>query len=112
MTNFRQERRELKQQLFRIRRYIEGENVKLDEGLRKLKKEYEENPRFTCWSDFPEKWDIGDPHSVKRGSWGNETDLENFTRAFDKPYTAIIIKKVERVELPETTITLEQTEET
>lgn len=88
----RQERRELKQKLFRIRRYVEGENVKLDKELKELKKDYEEAPNFTRWEDFPEKWDIGDPHCVKRGSWGNEIDQINFQKAFNKPYSQIILK--------------------
>ena len=60
------ERKEIKQKLFFIRRFTEGENLKLDKELKELKKTYESLPNFTSWSDFPDKWDIGDPYSVKK----------------------------------------------
>jgi hypothetical protein len=87
------ERRELKQKLFSIRRYVEGEQVKLNAELRKLKKTYEDLPGFTTWSDFPEKWDIGDPYNVKEQAYAfDEIDSENFKKAFGKPYETIINK--------------------
>ena len=91
----RQERRELKQQLFFIRRYVEGENVKLDQKLKDLKKKYEELEGFTSWSEFPDRWDIGDPNKVKMGVWGNEVDKINFEKAFGKPYETIIHKTIQ-----------------
>lgn len=63
--DYRQERRQLKQELFAIRRHVEGEDVKLTKRLKELKEQYEAVPGFTSWSDFPEKWDIGDPNQVK-----------------------------------------------
>jgi len=95
MTNieYQDERRQLKQKLFHIRRYVEGEPVKLDTELRELKKKYEKLPNFTSWSGFPELWDIGDPHRVKLNSYAfDESDVENFKRAFDKPYETIVHK--------------------
>jgi hypothetical protein len=95
--NYREERRELKQRLFLIRRYLEGENIKLDKELRELKEKYEGLPGFTSWLDFPEKWDIGDPHCVKKGVWGNEVDKRNFEKAFNKSYDTIIHKIIDEV---------------
>lgn len=89
----RHERRELKQKLFFIRRFTEGEPVKLSAELRQLKETYEALPGFTSWSGFPDKWDIGDPNRVKSGAWGNEVDRRNFERAFGKGYQDIISKE-------------------
>jgi hypothetical protein len=89
----RHERRELKQKLFFIRRFIEGEPIKLSPELKQLKAEYEALPGFTNWSGFPDKWDIGDPNNVKSGAWGNEVDRRNFERAFGKGYRDIISKE-------------------
>jgi len=87
------ERKEIKQKLFFIRRFTEGENLKLDKELKELKKTYESLPNFTSWSDFPEKWDIGDPYSVKKTAYiFDEIDAENFKKAFGKPYETIINK--------------------
>jgi hypothetical protein len=87
------ERRELKQKLFTIRRYVEGEQVKLNSELRDLKKTYECLPNFTSWSGFPELWDIGDPYSVKKTAYVfDELDAENFKKAFNKPYETIVHK--------------------
>jgi hypothetical protein len=93
-SNPRQERRQLKQKLFLIRRFIEGEDVTLTPEHETLKAAYEKQPNFTNWSDFPERWDVGDPHRVKKGSYGNEVDQMNFSRAFGKPLTEIISKVV------------------
>jgi hypothetical protein len=90
----RHERRELKQKLFHIRRFVEGEQVKLSAEHRKLKSEYESFPDFTGWSGFPDKWDIVDPNRVKIGAWGNEVDRRNFEKAFDKTYKDIINKEM------------------
>jgi hypothetical protein len=91
-----QERKVLKQKLFRIRRYIEGENVKLDKELRDLKEKYESLEGFTKWVDFPEKWDIGDPYSVKKGSATlTKTDAENVSRIRGKPYETIVHLKTQ-----------------
>jgi hypothetical protein len=91
----KEERRELKQKLFTIRRFVEGEQVKLNPELKQLKQTYESLPGFTSWSDFPEKWDIGDPHSVKINAYAfDETDAENFKKAFGKPYETIINKTI------------------
>ena len=93
LKTLQQERKELKQKLFFIRRFTEGENVKLDKELKELKKKYESLSNFTSWSDFPEKWDIGDPHSVKRNAYTfDKLDSENFKKAFGKPYETIILK--------------------
>ena len=95
-TEARDERRTLKQKLFSIRRIVEGEVITLTKELRELKKKFEELPGFTKWSDFPEKWDIGDPYSVKMGVWGNEVDRRNFEKAFGKSYYHIIKKEIEQ----------------
>jgi hypothetical protein len=87
----RQERKHIKQQLFRIRRHVEGEPVKLDKELRDLKKKYEVLPGFTSWSDFPDKWDIGDPYGVKTNAFAfDEIVAENFRKAKGKPYETIV----------------------
>jgi hypothetical protein len=92
----KEERKLIKQKLFTIRRSVEGEFVKLNSELRELKKTYESLPGFTSWSDFPEKWDIGDPYSVKKGAYAfNEIDSNNFKKAFGKPYETIVHKTVE-----------------
>jgi hypothetical protein len=89
----KQERKTIKQKLFTIRRFTEGENVRLDGDLKELKKTYESLPGFTSWSDFPEKWDIGDPNHVKKGAYiFDDVDAENFKKAFGKPYETIINK--------------------
>ena len=93
LQSLKEERRNLKQQLFMIRRFVEGEPVKLNKELIELKKKYEELPSFSSWSTFPEKWDIGDPHSVKKHSYAfNDVDALNFEKAFGKPYETIIHK--------------------
>ena len=85
------ERRELKQKLFTIRRYMEGENIELDAELRRVKKLYESLPGFSDWSDFPERWDIGDPYSVKRESpTFSDVDAEMAARKFGKGYNTIV----------------------
>lgn len=87
----RLERRDLKQKLFQIRRFMEGERIVLDAELKRLKKFYEALEDFTDWSDFPEKWDIGDPNMVKAGSYGlTELDKSNAERKFGKSYETII----------------------
>jgi hypothetical protein len=93
----RQERKELKQKLFKIRRFIEGEKgVKLDSELKELKIKYEENPAFTNWEDFPEKWDIGDPNGVKAGYIAdfnpslNDVDRHNYLLIQNKTYDDIV----------------------
>jgi len=91
--NKKEERRQLKQKLFTIRRFTEGELTKIDKELRELKKTFENLQGFTSWSDFPEKWDIGDPHNVKKTAYAfDELDVENFKKAFGKPYETIIHK--------------------
>lgn len=92
----RQERKLLKQKLFYIRRHIEGEDIELTAEHKKLKKEYEALPNFTSWSGFPDKWDIGDPNSVKDGAWGNEVDRRNFEKAFGKSYQDIVSKEANK----------------
>lgn len=92
----RLERRQLKQKLFYIRRHIEGEDIELTAEHKKLKAEYETLPNFTSWSGFPDKWDIGDPNSVKDGAWGNEVDRRNFERAFGKSYQDIVSKEADK----------------
>lgn len=91
--DIREERRQLKQKLFAIRRNVEGEPVTMTKELKDLKAQYEAVPGFTSWSGFPEKWDIGDPNEVKRGVWGNEVDQRNFERAFGKQYNEIVYKE-------------------
>lgn len=94
----RQERRALKQKLFAIRRFIEGEEVEMTPELKKLKKQYESDPAFTSWSHFPERWDIGDPYSVKKTSFSfDDVDKRNFERAFGKPYSEIVFKEQPKV---------------
>jgi hypothetical protein len=88
------ERKKLKQDLFKIRRFTEGKNVEMTPELYDLKKKYENTPGFTSWSDFPDRWDIGDPFKVKEKAWGNEVDRKNFARAFGKSYEEIIHKFV------------------
>jgi hypothetical protein len=95
-NGLKEERKLIKQKLFTIRRNVEGEFVKLDSELRELKKTYESLPGFTSWSDFPDRWDIGDPHNVKKGAYAfNEVDSKNFQKAFGKPYETIVHKTVE-----------------
>lgn len=90
------ERRTLKQQLFAIRRHVEGEDVELTEELAALKAQYEALPGFTEWSDFPELWDIGDPYGVKAPYIHDEdpafSDVErnNYLRLQGKPYDEIV----------------------
>jgi hypothetical protein len=92
----KEERKLIKQKLFTIRRNVEGEFVKLNSELRELKKTYETLPGFTNWSDFPEKWDIGDPYSVKKEAYAfSEIDSKNFKKAFGKPYETIVHKTIE-----------------
>jgi hypothetical protein len=92
----KEERKLIKQKLFTIRRHEEGEFVKLNTELRELKKTYESLPGFTSWSDFPDRWDIGDPNSVKKGAYAfDEIDSKNFKKAFGKPYETIVHKTVE-----------------
>ena len=90
------ERRTLKQQLFTIRRFVEGEDVELTAELEALKAEYEAIPGFTSWSDFPELWDIGDPYGVKAAYIVDNdpsiSDAErgNYQRLQGKPYSEIV----------------------
>jgi len=92
----RKERRELKQKLFFIRRLLEGQPLKLDAELQALKKQFEEMPGFTCWEDFPEKWDIGDPNKVKEATLRgndkafNDLDKQNVEKILGKPYFTIV----------------------
>jgi hypothetical protein len=45
--NKREERKQLKQKLFKIRRFVEGEKgVKLDSELKELKEQYEHTARL------------------------------------------------------------------
>lgn len=95
-NQLKEERKLIKQKLFTIRRYMEGEYIKLNPELIELKKTYEALPGFTNWSEFPDRWDIGDPHSVKREAYAfNEIDSKNFKKAFGKPYETIIHKTIE-----------------
>jgi hypothetical protein len=103
-NNLREERRLIKQKLFTIRRFVEGEFVKLNQELRELKKTYEELPGFTKWSDFPDRWDIGDPNSVKKGAYAfNEIDSDNFKKSFGKPYETIVHKTMDIKDTPKET---------
>lgn len=87
----RHERRTLKQKLYEIRQSSEGFPVELNAELRQLKKIYEALPGFTCWTDFPDKWDIGDPNHVKRGSpMFNDIDKTNVERILGKSYHTIV----------------------
>ena len=70
--------------------------VKLNSELRELKKLYESLPGFTTWSDFPDRWDIGDPNSVKKYAYAfSEVESKNFKKAFGKPYETIVHKTIE-----------------
>jgi hypothetical protein len=87
----RQERRQLKQKLFAIRRWYEGDDVVLTDELKTIKKRYESNKNFTSWSDFPEKWDIGDPFGVKQtAAVFNDVDKANYQKILGKSYGTII----------------------
>lgn len=91
MVDYRQERKALKQQLFTIRRYVEGERVKMTKELKDLRAKYEALPNFTRWQDFPDKWDIGDPHGVKDGAFAfDELMARNFKKARGKGYDVIV----------------------
>ena len=86
----REERRKLKQQLFKIRLAIESNSdSSLSEELKELRTIFENLKEFrlTSWSEFPEGWDIGDPNKVKEtGELGNgwsPNDIKN------KPYFSI-----------------------
>jgi hypothetical protein len=90
-TEARLERRTLKQKLFQIRLFIEGDLEELTNELQDLKDQYEASDGFTTWSDFPDKWDIGDPNGVKRGSFAfNDVDKRNFKRIDGVPYDTIV----------------------
>lgn len=99
--NHRTFRRELKQKLFTIRRHEEWEDVKLTKELKELKAHYESLSNFTSWSDFPERWDIGDPMGVKRmylqGSDKTTSDVDkrNYERLQGVPYEKIVLKESE-----------------
>lgn len=87
----RRERRELKQRLFYIRRFMSGENLELDVEHKRLKKLYESMSEFTSWEDFPESWDVGDPNRVKASAHlFNHTDKENTSRIAGKSYNTIV----------------------
>lgn len=89
--NDRNERRELKQKLFFIRRYMEGEYLKLNAELKDLKAQYEALEGFTSWSDFPERWDIGDPNKVKANSYAfSAVDTLNVQKICGKSYDTIV----------------------
>jgi hypothetical protein len=91
MREERRERKKLKQQLFTIRRWFEGENVVLTDELLAIKRRYENLPEFSNWSGFPERWDIGDPFGIKKGgSFLNEIDLRNANKIAGKNYASII----------------------
>lgn len=88
---YKEERKALKQKLFTIRRFTEGEKVRLDQELKDIKTFYESQPNFTTWSDFPEKWDIGDPNKVKEHSFAfNELDKEKFRKVLGQSYETIV----------------------
>jgi len=91
MNPLREERKLLKQKLFSIRRHVGGEHVRLTPELRELKSFYESLPNFTKWSDFPEKWDVGDPNSVKKNSVTfNDVDKANREKILGKSYETIV----------------------
>jgi hypothetical protein len=100
-TNHRIYRRELKQKLFAIRRHIEGEDVVLTKELKDLKTHYESLSNFTSWSDFPERWDIGDPMGVKKmylegtDKTTSDVDKRNYERLQGVPYEKIVLKESE-----------------
>ena len=97
----RQERKLLKQKLFKIRLFVEGDLDELDEELIDLKAHYESVPGFTSWSYFPERWDIGDPHRVKSEAFAfNEIDKRNYQRIAGKDYEEIVFLEQE-LKLPE-----------
>lgn len=86
----RQERRKLKQALYKIRLKEEGKDIELTNEHLKLKKQYEALEGFTSWKDFPDKWDIGDPYSVKkRGYIFDDIDKKNYEKIAGKPYLSI-----------------------
>lgn len=88
----RKERRELKQKLFKIRLSVENGEELTDPELIKLKEQYELEGNFTSWKGFPESWDIGDPHGVKKNSYTfNEIDRKNVKRIQNKGYDEIVI---------------------
>lgn len=87
----RRERRGLKQRLFTIRRFVEGEVVDLPPDLFELKARFEAKPGFTSWSDFPERWDVGDPHGVKQSAYAStDADRENIRRIQGKSLDDIV----------------------
>jgi hypothetical protein len=90
-SDARHERRQLKQKLFKIRLAEEGADIELTQELLDLKEEYESMRNFTSWQDFPDRWDIGDPNEVKKGSpIFNDVDKENLNRILGKPYSFIV----------------------
>lgn len=106
----RQERRLLKQQLFQIRLFLEGEREKLTQELKDLKEQYESLRGFrkingqadeTFWSDFPDRWDIGDPNNVKAFILDSDdvvysdSDKFNVQRALGKSYNTIVLKAID-----------------
>lgn len=87
----RLERRTLKQKLFYIRRAVEGEPLHLNAELIELKTQYEAHPKFTKWTDFPERWEIGDPYNTKESNpQFNDVDRLNLERILGKPYSEVI----------------------
>jgi hypothetical protein len=87
----RNERRNLKQRLWKIRLFVEKEVRYLEPELRELKAKYEALPNFTSWSGFPEEWDIGDPNKVKsKLKPTSKTEAENFNRISGKSYETIV----------------------
>ncbi len=86
----RQERRQLKQKLFQIRLALEAGRA-VPKELLELKATYEALPGFTRWSDFPEKWDIGDPNRVKEHVFTfDEVDKQNVKKILGHPYETIV----------------------
>lgn len=87
----RNERRNLKQKLWKIRLFVEKEIRYLDPEIRELKAKYEALPNFTSWSGFPEEWDIGDPNKVKsKMKPTSKTEAENFRKISGKSYETIV----------------------
>lgn len=89
LVKARNERRAIKQKLFRIRLCIE-EGKPVPEDLLILKKVYESNKSFTSWLDFPDKWDIGDPMQTKRGFALTKLQEQNYERLFKKKLKDIV----------------------
>lgn len=88
-----EERKALKQKLWRIRYSVLGEPgfEDLDSEHIAIKERFETLPGFSGWAGFTTKWDIGDPYSVKQSSFAfGDADRRNYDRMAGKPYETIV----------------------